>query len=314
MFSNGEFVEFIWIPISVFAALMQAVRTAAQKTLSQSMSTMGTTYVRSLAALPLIVAILCGVLWFEGSSVPKFSVTYLSYTFGGALAQVLATALLIRMFALRSFAVGTMLIKTDILMTAFIGTALFSEQLSVAGWLALLVMLLGVLLMLLGKVDSPSLVTGDEPLSRTIFGPVTQVALSCALMFTFSYLCIREATLILQPGSFLWRGAWTVTLVIGMQTVFLGIWLALKQPLVFKQLRDHRGLIAFIGITSGLGSIGWFTAFALQNASYVRAVGQIEAVFTLTISWLYFHEKITRLELAGMAVMVVGVLLFRTVQ
>lgn len=314
MFTNGEFVEFIWIPISVFAALMQAVRTAAQKTLSQSMSTMGTTYVRSLAALPLIVAILCGVLWFEGSSVPEFGVTYLSYTFGGALAQVLATALLIRMFALRSFAVGTMLIKTDILMTAFIGTALFSEQLSITGWLALFVVLLGVLLMLLGKIDSPSLVTSAESLSRAIFGPVTQVALSCALMFTFSYLCIREATLILQPGSFLWRGTWTVALVIGMQTVFLGIWLALKQPLVFKQLRAHRGLIAFIGITSGLGSIGWFTAFALQNASYVRAVGQIEAVFTLTISWLYFHEKITRLELAGMAVMVVGVLLFRTVQ
>jgi drug/metabolite transporter (DMT)-like permease len=43
----------------------------------------------------------------------------------------------------------------------------------------------------------------------------------------------------------------------------------------------------------------------------VRAVGQIEAVFTVTISWLYFREKITPLELAGIAVTVVGVLMFR---
>ena len=56
-----------------------------------------------------------------------------------------------------------------------------------------------------------------------------------------------------------------------------------------------------------------FRSFALQNASYVRAVGQIEAVFTLAISWLYFREKITALELAGIAVTVAGVLMFRLV-
>ena len=74
-----------------------------------------------------------------------------------------------------------------------------------------------------------------------------------------------------------------------------------------------RGIASFIGLTSALGSIGWYSAFALQNASYVRAVGQIEAVFTLTISWLYFREKITRLELAGIAATVAGVLMFRLV-
>ena len=47
-------MELIWIPISIFAALMQAVRTAAQKTLNQTMSTMGTTYVRSLFGLPFL--------------------------------------------------------------------------------------------------------------------------------------------------------------------------------------------------------------------------------------------------------------------
>lgn len=69
----------------------------------------------------------------------------------------------------------------------------------------------------------------------------------------------------------------------------------------------------FIGLTSALGSIAWFSAFALQNASYVRAVGQVEVVFTLAISRLYFQERITALELAGIAVTVAGVLMFRLV-
>ena len=40
-------------------------------------------------------------------------------------------------------------------------------------------------------------------------------------------------------------------------------------------------LCTFIGVTSAVGSICWFTAFALENASYVRSVGQVEAIFTL---------------------------------
>ncbi len=102
-------------------------------------------------------------------------------------------------------------------------------------------------------------------------------------------------------------------LATGLQTVCLGIWLAVREPVVFTQMWSMRGIASFIGLTSALGSIGWYSAFALQNASYVRAVGQIEAVFTMAISWLYFREKVTALELAGIVVTLVGVLMFRLV-
>jgi drug/metabolite transporter (DMT)-like permease len=96
-----------------------------------------------------------------------------------------------------------------------------------------------------------------------------------------------------------------------MQTVALGLWLGWKEPAVFSAIWPNRRIIGFIGLTSALGSIGWYTAFALQNASYVRAVGQIEVVFTLLVSWLYFRERLTALEYTGMAVTVAGVLMFR---
>ncbi len=307
-------MEFFWIPLSVFAALMQAIRTAAQKTLSQTMSTMGTTYVRSLFGLPFIAFFLAGLLYLEGGGVPTFSRMFIAYVFGGALSQVLATALLIHMFSLKSFAVGTMLTKSDILLTAVIGSLLFSERLSTMGWIGLLVVFVGVLLMLIGKLEARSFGVWSDGFGAKLTGKVAQVALMCAVMFTMSYLCFREATLILQPGGFLWRGTWTVLVGTGMQTVFLGLWLLAREPSVFSQLWPHRRIIAFIGLTSALGSIGWFSAFALQNASYVRAVGQIEAVFTLVISWGYFREKITGLELLGMCAMIAGVLMFRIVQ
>lgn len=307
-------MELIWIPLSIFAALMQAIRTAAQKTLNQSMSTMGTTYVRSLAGLPFIVLALGLVLYFDGGGAPAFSNEFILYTFVGALTQVLATALLIRMLALKSFAVGSMLVKTDILMTAVVGSALFSEQISSLGWVALLVVMLGVLFMLGGKFDLSSSRAMALPERSTLFGPVAQIAVGCAAMFTLSYLFFREATLVLLPGSFLWRGIWTVAVASAMQTLFLGVWLIARQPIVFGQIWPNRRIILFIGLSSALGSLGWFTAFALQNASYVRAVGQVESVFSLLISWLYFREKISTVELFGMATMIVGVLIFRLAQ
>lgn len=292
---------------------MQAVRTAAQKQLNQTLSTMGTTYVRSLIGLPVLVVFLGGVLYFDGGGTPDFSARYLAYCFGGALSQVLATALLIRMFTLKSFAVGTMLTKSDILLTAVIGSVLFSEQLDLIGWVALLVVLAGVILMLAGKLGSRALHAAGETWGDVFTGKATRIALGCALLFTFSYLSIREAALVMPPGNFLWRGGWTVVVVTAMQVVFLGLWLLAREPAVFAQFWPNRRIISFIGFTSALGSIGWFTAFALENASYVRAVGQIEAVFTMAISWFYFRESHNFIEIAGIVVMVAGVLMFRMV-
>lgn len=305
-------MDHLWIVISVFAALMQAVRTAAQKTLNQRMSNLGTTYVRSLVGLPIMLVYLAGVLAFTGGGLPPLSWPFLIYTFLGAGAQVLATMLLIHLFRLKNFAVGSMLVKVDLVMTALIGMVAFSETIPPVGWLALSVVLAGVLAMSVGKIGVGR-IKGEGSVFASLNSEATRVALACALLFAFSYLFLREATIALNPGNFLWRGAWTVVVATLMQVVVVGAWVLWKEPRVFAEIWPNRGIIAFIGLTSALGSIGWFTGFALQNASYVRAVGQIEAVFTVAISVLYFRERITRLELAGIALTVVGVLMFRLV-
>ena len=304
-------MELIWIPITIFAALMQAVRTAGQKTLNRTMTTMGTTWARSVAGLPVLIVYLAIVLVLTGGGWPVLSGHYLFFCTAGALAQILATALLIVMLRLRNFAVGTMLVKSDIVMTALIGSVFFSEQLSGPGWLALFVVLAGVLSMLLGRLDPFKIVA--DGLSGSVSGRVICAALSCALMFAFSFLFLREAVLEMGMKNALWRAAWTVVIVNALQSAGLGLWIHFRERQTFEQLRPNWHVIGFIGLTSALGSIGWFTAFALQNASYVRAVGQIEVVFALLLSWLWFREKITAMELTGIILTLVGVVMFRLV-
>jgi len=276
--------NWLWVPLTLFAALMQSVRTAAQKQLNQRMSTMGTTYVRSLFGLPVLLVFLGYATLYTGLGAPDFKPAFVLHTAGGARTQVLATALLIHLFRLKNFAVGTMLTKTDLVLTALIGTLLFTERVSPLGWVAILVVMGGVTLMLLGKIGAAAFGSRGAALSELLLGRPAQVALACALLFSLSYLFLRAATLELgEQHHFLWRAGWTVVLATTMQTVCLGLWLARSEPAVLRQMWPVRGIASFIGLTSALGSIGWYSAFALQNASYVRAVGQIVSVNTASI-------------------------------
>jgi drug/metabolite transporter (DMT)-like permease len=47
----------------------------------------------------------------------------------------------------------------------------------------------------------------------------------------------------------------------------------------------------------------------IQNAAYVRALGQIELVFTFAASYFFFHEKTNRVELFGIALVIGGILI-----
>jgi len=293
-------MELIWIPISILGALLQAVRTAGQKSLNARLSTMVTTYVRSLFGLPLILIYLFAVKTATGAPFPEIPAKFLLYALGASIAQVAATVLLIKLFTLRNFAVGTTLPKTDTMMTAIIGSIFFSEVISPTGWIAVALTLAGVLLLSAAR-------TGVK--AFTAWKP-TLIGIGAALGFCFSYLFLREASLSLGQGDFLIRAACTVVAVIGLQVVFLGLWLLYREPKGLKAMFPDWRLCGFIGVTSAVGSICWFTAMTLQNASYVRSVGQVEAIFALLISYFYFKEKFNATELIGIAVIVVGVLLF----
>ncbi|MEP4887428.1 MAG: EamA family transporter, partial [Alphaproteobacteria bacterium] len=64
-----------------------------------------------------------------------------------------------------------------------------------------------------------------------------------------------------------------------------------------------------VGLSGALASIGWFTAMTIQNAALVRALGQVELVFTIASSVLIFREKILRLELTGIILVVAGIII-----
>ena len=87
------------------------------------------------------------------------------------------------------------------------------------------------------------------------------------------------------------------------------IWLRAKEPGQISAVFARIKLTSLVGLTSMLGSLGWFAAFTLQNAAYVRAVCQIELVFTFAASILFFRETPTKREVIGVSLITLGIVL-----
>ena len=103
--------------------------------------------------------------------------------------------------------------------------------------------------------------------------------------------------------------AFTLAVSVVLQTVAMGVYLAATEPRTLRDVIVHWRWSLVVGLSGVLASIAWFTAFTLQNAAYVRALGQIELVFTFFISVVVFREKTTRIEILGILLVVVAILM-----
>jgi len=96
--------------------------------------------------------------------------------------------------------------------------------------------------------------------------------------------------------------------VVTFQFISMGLWLLWRDRAELRAVWQTRATGVFVGLTSLGGSFCWFLAFTLQNAAYVKALGQVELLLSLGASILFFRETITRREIAGMMLLGVSIL------
>jgi drug/metabolite transporter (DMT)-like permease len=294
--------SWIWSPITLAAALVQAVRTALQKHLTGGMGVQAATLVRFLFGLPFAAAYLAVLMTVNGYRLPELHATFLLSCVAAAAAQIVATALLIHLFTLRNFAVGTSYSRTEAFLTGLIGAAFFAEAIDLPGWLAIAISVAGVLVMTVGgrRLGGISVVSVFTDRSMAI-------GLASGCGFALASLFIRQASLSIGHADWMFTAAITLVTIIIVQTATLGSYIALRQPGEFLAMARQWRACTVVGMTSMLGSAGWFTAMTIERAAYVKAVGQIEFVFTLLASVYVFRERSSPLEIAGMLMVVAGI-------
>jgi drug/metabolite transporter (DMT)-like permease len=294
----------LWIPITIGAALAQCWRTAMQQKLRALLSVNAAGLVRYLYGVPTAFTILLITLYVTGLPLPQWNGMFLLWCAISGLGQILGTNLLIMAFGYRNFAVGTAYAKTEAAQSSIVALILLAEMLAPLAWAGIAVGLIGVqVLSLAGR--------GLKP--RELLAATAQPAALCGLgtgfIFAIITVTIKLANQSLDGDNLFLRAIFVLTVTNALQTLMQGGYLALREPAELKKAITTWRSSMWVGTLSALGSTCWFYAFAIAPVALVRALGQIEIVFTLMFSRFYLRETLKRSEILGLALVVVSVVM-----
>ena len=293
----------LWIPITIAAAFLQNVRSALQKHLKGVMGTTGATFVRFGFGAPFAVACVALLHYGFGHAWPPVSAPFLASAAIGGVAQIVATFLLVHLFSFRNFVVGTAYSKTEPLQAAAFAFIVLGEGLTRGGLFAIVVGVIGVLAISLARVEF-----SRRTLIAAIASRPALIGIASGGAFAISAVGYRSASLALGGPNFVMQAFFTLACVTVFQTTLMLAWMAWRErgelARVAAAWRPSL-LVGMIGITA---SAGWFTAMTIEKVAHVRALAQIELVFTFAVSVLVFRERISRMEAFGTLLIVVGIL------
>lgn len=292
----------LWIPITIAAGFFQNLRSAVQKKLKDSLSTAGAAYSRFFYALPVAGIYYIAINLYFNLPHPEINYRFLLFCLAGGISQILFTVFLLWTFSFKSFAVGTTFSKLEVIMVAIVAMVLLGESLN--GWalFSIFVSSFGVLALSMGQAK-----LSWAALWQGLFHKSTLLGLISAAFLGASSALYRGATLALEYEPFYANAAFTLVIALAIQTLIMGCYILIREPVSLLNVVQQWRWAGLAGLAGALASICWFTAFTLQKAAYVRALGQSELVFTFLFTLLFFREKISKSDYLGVILVSSGI-------
>jgi len=293
----------LWIPVTLWAAFAQTLRNAAQRSLTGELGTLGATLVRFLYGLPFAALWLYAVHAVGHFDLPALNLSFLGWVLLGAVSQIAATALLLKVMTERNFTLGVAYSKSEIIQVAVFGFVFLGDRINTIVAIAIALATAGVLM--LAPADR------EHPWRALLTGWTSRLALlgiASGAGFAFSAVGFRGAALALGDTPFLMAAASTLLIAQFAQTLLLGGWLVLrKRDVLLRVLRAWRASL-FAGFMGAAASAGWFTAMAIEPVAHVRTLGLTELLFSYIVSQRVFREHLQRRELIGIALLTLALI------
>jgi len=290
-----------WIIVTIFAAFFQNLRSSIQKNLNKEVSTIASTYVRFAFALPF--ATILFFLYFRNFEIIKEILTqdkFIIYLLLGSLSQIIFTFILLYLFKFSNFMVGTSLSKTEVIQIAILEFFILEEKLNKFGASGIVIATLGIIIL---SIKDTKLFFKNLISKTTIIGLVSGFFLALSVVY------FRAAALTLENFESNFEKALS-TLFFGLiiQTAVLTTYIYFFEKEQFSKLYKKKFESFGAGIAGFLATISWFYAFTLIQSSFVRALGQVEIIFSYISSRFYFKEKIKINEIIGIVIFIIGIL------
>lgn len=290
----------IWLPATLLGGLFQAWRTAVQQRVRAELSVNAAGLVRYLYGFPMGCAMLGLYLLARHSMVPGHDTGFWINAAIGGFAQILGTTLLIMAFGFRNYVVGTAYAKTEAVQGAILAMIMLGEHLSPLTWIGIGVGVAGVLVLSAG---------GQRLRLAQLVQPAALCGLGAGFLFATTAVFVKRATLSVETPDKVLAALTTLVAVLALQTLMQGSYVALRERDQLARIFTSWRVSGQVGLLAAMGSACWFTGFATAPVALVRAVGQVEVIFTLGFGHYYLREPLARSEVIGLLTVGAGVVL-----
>ena len=293
-----------WIWVTIIAAISQSLRTAQQKNLKQSLGVLGASYVRFSYAIPFAWVWIAFYSFFYDQPLPSINLEYIFWITIAGLMQIIFTVLLITLFSHRSFAAGIAFSKTEVLMAAIFEAMILGYFVSFEVGFAILLGVLAVFLLTLSKSE-----ISLSNLLSALWTRQTALGLGSGAFLGFCTVAFRAATDSLEGSDLLMKASMTGGVAVLIQSVIMGLWLWFKARVeLIKSFKAWRRayLVGFFGAVT---TACWFYAFSANAVAPVRALGQIELLIALGISFFFFKERPSKKEVFAVSLLTISIMI-----
>jgi len=260
------------------------------------MSTSGVTLARFLFAPPIALIYLLLLYIFSNQDIPEFSLKFVLLVLLASVMQISATSLMVILFKQKNFSVGAGLAKSEALVAGVLGTVFFGSQLSLFGWIGILVGAAAIFVLSGGGRK------GQLSIKTVIIG------LACGTCFALTSLFVREASHLLNVP-FPHSAAWVLVWVLCIQTTLLVSYIAVKNRSTFIALKNNVKMTLATSIISCFGTICWFSAVSLHHVAYVKTLGQVEVLLTMLVATFWLKNKVQKHEILGLLLIAAAAIL-----
>lgn len=292
-------LAWLWIPFTLIGAAGQVARNAMQRGLTGPLGTVGATHIRFLFGFPFSLLFLTVVLFVTKDTWPSLASAFWPWLVLGALMQIAGTALMLAAMTERSFVVTTAYIKTEPIQAAAFGFAFLGDHLTIVKVVAIVIATFGVI------------VTALRPGGSRNFADIrpTLLGLAAAAAFALSAVGFRGAILNVHGVSFVTSASFTLVCGLLLQTVLLTSYLIARDRAVLRAIFRLWKPSLFAGFMGAFASQFWYLAFALTAVANVRTLALVEVLLAQGVAYYSFKQPLSRRELAGILLIVVGVAL-----
>jgi drug/metabolite transporter (DMT)-like permease len=237
-------------------------------------------------------------------ALPSLNVQFLIWVTLAGVTQIIFTVLLVTMFSHRSFAAGTAFSKTEVIQAAIFEAIILGHLVNLQVGAAIVIGVAAVMLLSLAKAK---LTFGN--LRTALFTRQTAIGLASGAFLGFCTVAYRAASDSLESHDLVTRASFTAAVSVIIQSVLMGVWMLRRAPDELKKTFIHWRDSSIVGLSGAVSTACWFTAFSLYAVAPVRAVGQIELLFVLGISFFFFREKPTQKELMAIILLAVSIVM-----